>query len=120
MPHSGEGQRCSVSALLFVAAAKAWLALFLQDRLRHPLLVVRSASRTGKTECMKSRFKHALELKVGSLEVFPEGMRGFERDTHDATSSSTMSVTWHYLQTIRTNCRGSMTLGVRELLCGSS
>ena len=65
------------------AAAQAWLALFLQDRLRYPLLVVRGASHTGKTEWVKSLFKNALELKVGSLEVFPEGMRGFDRDTHD-------------------------------------
>ncbi|CAE7842799.1 unnamed protein product, partial [Symbiodinium necroappetens] len=66
-----------------VAAAQAWLALFLQDRLRYPLLVVRGASHTGKTEWVKSLFKNALELKVGSLQVFPEAMRGFERDTHD-------------------------------------
>ena len=66
-----------------MAAAKAWLALSLQDRLRYPLLVVRGASHTGKTEWVKSRFKDVLNLKVGSLEVFSEGMRGFERDTHD-------------------------------------
>ena len=66
-----------------VPAAQAWLAMFCEDRLRYPLLLVLGASHTGKTEWVKSLFKNFLDLKVGSLEVFPDGMRGFERDVHD-------------------------------------
>ncbi|CAE7245581.1 unnamed protein product, partial [Symbiodinium natans] len=43
----------------------------------------RGRSMVGKTEWVKSLFKRALELKVGSLDIFPEGMRAFDRDTHD-------------------------------------
>ena len=66
-----------------VPAAEAWLATFREDRLRYPLLIVHGPSQTGKTEWVKSLFKRALELKVGSLDIFPEGMRAFDRDTHD-------------------------------------
>ena len=66
-----------------VPAAQAWLAMFCEDRLRYPLLLVLGASHTGKTEWVKSLFKNPLDLKVGSLEVLPDGMRGFERDVHD-------------------------------------
>ena len=67
-----------------VPAAQAWLATFSEDRLRYPVLVVQGPSQTGKTEWVKSLFKRPLELKVGCLEVFPEGMRASERETHDA------------------------------------
>ena len=67
-----------------VPVVQAWLAMFREDRLRYPVLVVLGASHTGKTEWVKSLFKNALELKVGSLQVFPESMRGFERGMHDA------------------------------------
>ena len=66
-----------------VAAAQAWLAMFREDRLRYPVLVVLGASHTGKTEWVKSLFTNALELKVGSLEVFPQGMRRFQWGVHD-------------------------------------
>lgn len=66
-----------------VPAAQAWLATFREDRLRYPVLIVQGPSQTGKTEWVKSLFKEPLELKVGCLEVFPEGMRAFDRKTHD-------------------------------------
>ncbi|CAE7641355.1 unnamed protein product [Symbiodinium pilosum] len=66
-----------------VPAADAWLATFREDRLRYPVLIVLGPSQTGKTEWAKSLFKRPLELKVGSLEVFPEAMRSFDRTWHD-------------------------------------
>ncbi|CAE7446150.1 unnamed protein product [Symbiodinium microadriaticum] len=66
-----------------VRSAHNWLAMFREDRLRYPLLVVLGRSQTGKTEWVKSLFRNPLELKVGALEVFPEGMRSFERGKHD-------------------------------------
>ena len=41
------------------------------------------ASHTGKTEWAKSLFRNPLELKVGTLEHFPETMRDFDRQRHD-------------------------------------
>ena len=66
-----------------VPEAKEWLELFKQDRLRYPILVVRGRAATGKTEWAKSLFSHPLELKIGALEHFPEGMRAFTRGLHD-------------------------------------
>ena len=66
-----------------VPLAQDWLAAFQEDRLRYPLLVVLGASHTGKTEWAKSLFRQPLELKVGSLLVFPESMRAFDRTVHD-------------------------------------
>ena len=67
-----------------VPAAEAWLHVFHADALRYPFLVVLGASCTGKTEWAKSLFKKPLELKVGTLEQFPDGMRAFTRGVHDA------------------------------------
>lgn len=67
-----------------VPAACAWLAKLSEDALRYPILVVLGPSSSGKTEWAKSLFKNPLELKVGSLEHFPDGMRAFTRGTHDA------------------------------------
>jgi hypothetical protein len=67
-----------------VPAALGWLALFSTDRLRYPILLVLGASFTGKTEWVKSLFKNPLELKVGALTTFPEGLRLFDRTKHDA------------------------------------
>ena len=66
-----------------VPLAQDWLATFQEDRLRYPVLVVLGASHTGKTEWAKSLFKQPLELKVGSLLVFPASMRAFDRTVHD-------------------------------------
>ena len=63
--------------------AKAWLELFKNDALRYPILVVLGASRTGKTEWAKSLFKKPLELKIGALQFFPDGLRRFCRNSHD-------------------------------------
>ena len=66
-----------------VAKAVAWLACFALDMLRYPLLVVLGPSGSGKTEWAKSLFANPLELKVGSLTTFPDGMRSFKRRVHD-------------------------------------
>jgi hypothetical protein len=60
-------------------AVQEWLRLFEKDALRYPILVVIGASRAGKTEFAKSLFKCPLELKVGSLDFFPDTMRQFKR-----------------------------------------
>ena len=66
-----------------IPAAVAWLKLFLLDAMRYPVLIVMGPSRAGKTEWAKSLFKHALELKIGSLEFFPDRMREFDKTIHD-------------------------------------
>ena len=66
-----------------VPEAQAWLKLFEHDALRYPILVVLGASRSGKTEWAKSLFQQPLELKIGTLEFFPETMRQFKRGHHD-------------------------------------
>ena len=66
-----------------VPEADAWLQHFTKDALRYPMLLVRGPSRTGKTEWAKSLFKQPLEVKVGILEVFPDGLRKFRRGYHD-------------------------------------
>ena len=67
----------------FLPAAHDWLQLFKRDELRYPILIARGPSRSGKTEWAKSLFSKPLELKVGNLEVFPDGMRAFKRNVHD-------------------------------------
>lgn len=66
-----------------VEKAVVWLKCFLVDMLRYPLLVVLGPSGSGKTEWAKSLFTKPLELKVGSLTTFPDGMRAFNRHVHD-------------------------------------
>ena len=66
-----------------VPEVEAWLKQFKADKMRYPILVVLGASHTGKTEWAKSLFRQPLELKVGALQHFPEGMRRFTRGTHD-------------------------------------
>ena len=66
-----------------VAAAQAWREVFNEDRLRYPLLIVLGGSATGKTEWAKSLFRNALEVKVGALEFFPDGVRMFQRHAND-------------------------------------
>ena len=66
-----------------VPEAQRWLKLFEKDALRYPLLVAHAPSFCGKTEWALSLFQRPLELKVGVLEHFPEGMRRFERDKID-------------------------------------
>ena len=66
-----------------VPAAKEWLRNFSKDALRYAILVVIGPSRAGKTEWAKSLFRNPLELKIGSLAFFPDGMRRFQRGFHD-------------------------------------
>ena len=66
-----------------VPAAAAWLERFKVDALRYPLLVALGPSGTRKTEWAKALFKKPLEVKVGSLQHFPERMRSFMRGVHD-------------------------------------
>ena len=66
-----------------VPEADAWLQVFKEDRLRYPILILLGPSGTGKTEYAKSLFQAPLELKLGPLEHFPEGMRMFNRQRHD-------------------------------------
>lgn len=63
--------------------AQGWLKCFSKDALRYPILVVIGPSRAGKTEWANSLFKRALELKIGSLEHFPDRLREFRRGHHD-------------------------------------
>ena len=62
---------------------REWLNLFQRDALRYPILVVLGRSAWGKTEWAKSLFRNALEVKIGSLQHFPERMRAFDRAVHD-------------------------------------
>ena len=66
-----------------VPQAEEWLKLFAVDALRYPIMVVLGPSRAGKTEWAKSLFKNPLELKIGTLEFFPDAMRSFKRNVHD-------------------------------------
>ena len=66
-----------------VPAAVEWLKVFTRDAMRYPILIVVGPSMSGKTEWAKSLFRKPLELKIGSLEHFPERMRSFVRGEHD-------------------------------------
>ena len=67
-----------------VPAVVEWLARFRTEVDRYPFLVLLGPSRSRKTEFAKSLFKAPLELKLGKLEHFPDGMRAFTRKEHDA------------------------------------
>ena len=64
-------------------AADEWLATFQLDALRYPILLVIGPSYSGKTEWANSLFKSPLDLKIGSLMHFPDGLRRFDRRRHD-------------------------------------
>ena len=64
--------------MCFIGKDKPW-----KDALRYPLLVVHEPSYCGKTEWALSLFKRPLELKVGTLQHFPEAMRRFDREKFD-------------------------------------
>ena len=61
-----------------------WLERFEEEVDRYPFLVLMGPSRCRKTEYAKSLFKAPLELKIGTLDHFPDGMRAFSRKKHDA------------------------------------
>ena len=66
-----------------IAEVTAWLKLFEMDALRYPVLLLLGASMSGKTEYANSLFRSPLELKVGPLLHFPDGLREFNRKIHD-------------------------------------
>ena len=66
-----------------VPEAQQWLDLFKTERDRYPFLVVLGPSLSRKTEWAKSLFQNPLQLDVGTLEHFPDGMRAFSRTVHD-------------------------------------
>ncbi len=67
-----------------VPEARRWLQHFKQDGVRFPILVVHGPSLSGKTEFAKSLFKNPLQVNIGNLDHFPDAMRKFDRDVHDA------------------------------------
>ena len=67
-----------------IPAVTEWQQLFTADALRYPVLIVHGPSYSGKTEFAKSLFQNCLELKIGSLDRFPDGMRSFQRGAHQA------------------------------------
>ena len=67
-----------------VLEAQAWLVAFKQKLDRYPFLVVLGPSRSRKTEWAKSLFSNPLQVDVGTLDHFPDGMRKFDRKVHDA------------------------------------
>ena len=66
-----------------VPEAVDWLSMFAHERMRYPVLLVHAPSHTGKTEWASSLFKNPLEVKVGTLTHFPEGMRRFRKSVYD-------------------------------------
>lgn len=67
-----------------VPAVTAWRKVFAEELDRYPFLVLLGPSRSRKTEFAKSLFKNPLELKIGTLQNFPDEMRSFSRQVHDA------------------------------------
>ena len=61
-----------------------WLRLFATELDRYPFLVVLAPSRAGKTEYARSLFQNPLLVQGGDLQHFPDGLRLFDRKTHDA------------------------------------
>ena len=66
-----------------VPEAEEWLALFQEDALRYPVLVVHAPSRAGKSEWAASLFKSPLYLEVGASGMWPAGMKKLDRNLHD-------------------------------------
>ena len=66
-----------------VPEACARLELFAHECDRYPILIVVGPSRSRKTEWAKSLFLKPLQLDVGTLDHFPDGMREFDRKVHD-------------------------------------
>ena len=66
-----------------VPEALAWLALYVEDALRYPVLVAHAPSYAGKSEWAVSLFKNPLYLEVGASSMWPAGMKKLDRDVHD-------------------------------------
>ena len=72
------------TAFAEVPEAQAWLQHFRSDALRYPFLMVHGPSLCGKTEWACSLFEKPLKLQIGDLSFFPNTMRQFDRNVHDA------------------------------------
>ena len=61
----------------------AWKALFKQDALRYPVLLVDRPIHVRKNGVCPLFVANALELKIGPLLYFPDKLRAFDRKVHD-------------------------------------
>ena len=66
-----------------VALADEFLALFQQEAMRYPVLLVHAPSFAGKSEWAVSLFKHPLYLEIGAQGLWPAGMKQLNREVHD-------------------------------------
>ena len=66
-----------------VPQAEEYLALFSQEAMRYPVLLVHAPSYAGKSEWAVSLFKKPLYLEIGSLGLWPPGMKQLDREVHD-------------------------------------
>ena len=66
-----------------VGQAEEYLALFQQEALRYPVLLVHAPSYAGKSEWAVSLFKRPLYLEIGAVGLWPPGMRQLDRTVHD-------------------------------------
>ena len=66
-----------------VALAQEFLALFKNEALRYPVLLAHAPSYAGKSEWAVSLFKKPLYLEIGSLGLWPPGMKKLDRSVHD-------------------------------------
>ena len=66
-----------------VRGAEEYLALFDQERMRCPVLLVHAPSFAGKSEFAVSLFKKPLYLEIGASGLWPPGMKLLGRNTHD-------------------------------------
>ena len=66
-----------------VRGAEEYLALFEQERMRYPVLLVHAPSYAGKSEFAVSLFKKPLYLEIGASGLWPPGMKQLDRSTHD-------------------------------------
>ena len=66
-----------------VDQAQEFLALFQQDAVRYPVLVVHAPSFAGKSEWAVSLFRRPLYLEIGAQGLWPPGMKQLDRSVHD-------------------------------------
>ena len=65
-----------------VVGAEEFLALFAEERMRYPVLLVYAPSYAGKSEWAVSLFKKPLYLEIGSSGLWPPGMKHLDREVH--------------------------------------
>ena len=66
-----------------VPQAEDYLALFKQQAMRYPVLLVHAPSYAGKSEWAVSLFERPLYLEIGALGLWPPGMKQLDRRVHD-------------------------------------